>query len=77
MTVSDWMRRNYKTNRFHNEPGFHSDREQRLIADREEDMKNDGFAIISWHDSNSGRLEVLGTCPPWLREPETANFTAA
>jgi hypothetical protein len=31
-TVEQWMRRTYKPGRFRNEPGFHADREQRLIA---------------------------------------------
>lgn len=33
--IEQWMRRVYKPARFRNEPGFHADREQRLIADRE------------------------------------------
>ncbi|MDQ1693155.1 MAG: hypothetical protein QOH85_690, partial [Acidobacteriaceae bacterium] len=42
-TVEQWMRRTYKPGRFRNEPGFHADREQRLIADRENDAREQGY----------------------------------
>jgi hypothetical protein len=59
------MRRLYKPERFRNEPGFHADREQRLIADREKDVREQGFALISHHDSVTGRTEFFGTPPSW------------
>jgi hypothetical protein len=64
-TVEQWMRRLYKPERFRNEPGFHADREQRLIADREKDVREQGFALISHHDSVNGRTEFFGTRPSW------------
>lgn len=76
MKVSTWMRRYYKPERFRNEPGFNADREQRLIADRENDMKTQGFAVISFHDSTTGNLEVLGNRPDWLHSLENSHITA-
>jgi hypothetical protein len=60
----------YKPARFRNEPGFHADREQRLIADRENDVREQGYAIISQHDSVTGRAELYGTPPSWWRGDE-------
>jgi hypothetical protein len=78
MTVENWMRRFYKQDRFRNEPGFHADREQRLIADRENDLKTQGFALISHHDSVTGQCEVLGKRPDWmLYNLDKTHFTAA
>jgi hypothetical protein len=42
-TVEQWMRRLFKPERFRNEPGFHADRAQRLIADREKDVRSKGL----------------------------------
>jgi hypothetical protein len=64
-TVEQWMRRLYKPERFRNEPGFHADRKQRLIADREKDVREQSFALISHHDSVTGRTEFFGTPPSW------------
>lgn len=63
--VEQWIRTTYKPERFRNELGFHSDREQRLIADRQKDMAEQGFALISHHDSITGRTEIIGEKPLW------------
>ena len=68
MTVAEWMRDTYKAERFRNEPGFHSDREQRLIADRENDVATQGYALISHHDSITGRIELYGQPPQWFSD---------
>ena len=69
-TVEQWMRRVYKPARFRNEPGFHADREQRLIADREKDVREQGYALISHHDSVTGKAELYGPPPSWWRGHE-------
>ncbi len=75
MTVPEWMRRFYKPERFRNEPGFNADREQRLIADRENDIREQGFAIISHHDSVTGRGEYLDKLPEWVKDPSSIGLT--
>jgi hypothetical protein len=75
MTVAEWMQRFYKPNRFRNVPGFNADREQRLIADRENDMREQGFALISYHDSVTGRAEYLGFIPPYVLNTESVGLT--
>ena len=69
-TIEQWMRRTYKPARFRNEPGFHADREQRLIADREKDVREQGYALISHHDSVTGKAELYGPPPSWWRGHE-------
>ena len=77
MNVSDWMHKYYKLERFRNEPGFHADREQRLIGNRLEDLAIDGFACISAHDSTTGRPEYYGAIPSYVRHPELVGLTPA
>lgn len=67
MTVEQWMRRYYKPNRFENEPGFNCDREQRLISSNEQSLAEDGYCLISHHDSVTGRCEAMGQPPAWYR----------
>jgi hypothetical protein len=77
MTVSEWMRHYYKPERFRNEPGFHADREQRLIADRENDMSTQGFTLISHHDSATGKCEYFGRIPEYVADPSSVHLTRA
>jgi hypothetical protein len=67
------MRCTYKPARFRNEPGFHADREQRLIADREKDVREQGYALISHHDSVTGRAELY-LRKDWLSSPDRRLF---
>lgn len=69
MDIAAWMRSAYKPERFRNEPGFHHNREERLIADREKDLRENGFALISHHDSVTGKVEFFGKLPDWITEP--------
>jgi hypothetical protein len=58
-TVEQWMHRTYKPARFRNELCFH--------ADREKDVREQGYALISHHDSVTGRAELYRTPPSWWR----------
>jgi hypothetical protein len=75
MTVEQWLRHFYKPDRFRNEPGFNADREERLIADRENDIRRSGYALISHHDSVTGRGEYIGVLPSWVKDPSDVGFT--
>jgi len=75
MNVSEWMRTYYKPNRFRNEPGFNADREQRLIADRENDMREMGYTLISHYDSVTGRSEYLGRIPSYVSDFASVGLT--
>jgi hypothetical protein len=75
-SASQWMRRLNKPERFRNEPGFHADREQRLIADREKDVREQGFALISHHDIATGRTDMVSnTCWKFSPGPRTDNIS--
>jgi hypothetical protein len=66
MTIKSWMKRYYKPERFRNEPGFDSDREERLIASNTEDFEKDGVCSISHFDSVTGQDEYYGKYPEWM-----------
>ncbi len=53
-SVEDFCRRFYKGDRFYNEAGFNFDREQRKIRMQTEDLAEDGYAMITAHDSRTG-----------------------
>ena len=73
--IDRWMRRFYRPERFHNEPGWNADREQRLIADREADIQRQGFALISHHDSVTGKAEYLGMIPGYVIDNSSVGIT--
>jgi hypothetical protein len=55
--VAKWNDSHYKPERLNSVDG----RRERLIADRLSDLTRDGYALISRHDSLSGRAEWLTT----------------
>ncbi len=55
MTVTEFIDRYYKPSRLNADPG----RRERIIADREEDLKLYGEALISRHDSVIGEAVTL------------------
>ena len=55
MTVARFIDRYYRPERLSAEPG----RRERIIADRERDLAMHGVAVISRHDSVTGRLVSL------------------
>ena len=63
--IEQWVRKYYKPARFENEPGFNSNREDILIQSRIEDIKREGYTLISHHDSVTGRVEAYGNRPAW------------
>ena len=63
MSVADFIDRYYRPERLKSEPG----RRERIIADRELDMKEHGEALISKHDSVTGENIVLYN-PTWWPE---------
>lgn len=63
MTVPEWIDRYYKRDRLTRDPGTR----ERIIADRENDLRELGCAAISRHDSNTGESVVLYN-PRWRPE---------
>lgn len=63
MTVAEWIDRYYKPDRLHLVPG----RRGRIIADRENDLRLHGEAMISKHDSVTGKRVILYN-PTWRPE---------
>ena len=63
MSVADFIDRYYRPERLKSEPG----RRERIIADREDDMKEYGEAFISKFDSVTGSNIVLYN-PNWRPE---------
>ena len=63
MSVADFVRRYYKPNRLSAMPG----RFERIVADRENDVRLRGEAIISHHDC------VTGGVARYLQEAEAAS----
>jgi hypothetical protein len=67
-SVADFIDRYYKPDRLNDMPG----RRERIIADRENDIANGEYAIITRHDSITGRCVgflpavVAHNCAPAL-----------
>jgi hypothetical protein len=60
LTVAEFVDRYYRRDRLMAEPG----RRERIIADREDDMREQGSALISRHDSVTGEMVVIYS-PHW------------
>jgi hypothetical protein len=63
MSVAQWIDRYYKRERINSEPG----RRERIIADREIDLADRGYAMISGHDCVTGETSTLYN-PRWRPE---------
>lgn len=70
MTVAEFMDRYYKPDRLRRDKGSR----ERLIADREQDIRESGLAIISRHDSVTGEAVYLHS-PQW-RPPQYIRWMA-
>ena len=53
--VKIFLKENYKSERFCNEKGFNSDREDRKTIDAVKELLDFGESIITYHSSNNGR----------------------
>lgn len=70
MTVAEFMDRYYKPDRLRRDKGSR----ERLIADREQDIRERGRALISHHDSVTGDAVYL-YAPSW-RPPKYIRWLA-